>query len=316
MCSETNLNVELIAQDCGLFGCENSDVVIQKIKFLKSRYADNELVKIYNYMLTVAKTPEILEYIVIQTDCYRSKSSLEYLVDLLLVKNAELSDEETKEKYNHVRILTAKAISNLKSTDAVSSLLYCLNNKNENYRVRLACADALGKIGDRFAVAPLIDVAKDETEKSVYLREGAVFALGLLGDTRAIDPLVNILETKQGIMNKFTFLKERAIEALSKMGIGNNERVFKAMKSSLSDESTQVRINAIEAIMDSENPQAYDIIKNCLENDSDFEVQKNALIALYNLSDREILDEVINSQKYSQELKAEAKSIIEEYEND
>ena len=72
-----------------------------------------------------------------------------------------------------------------------------MSNKNENYRVRLACADALGRIGDRFVVAPLISVVEDEDEKSIYLRESAATALGLLGDSRAIDPLVSILETKK-----------------------------------------------------------------------------------------------------------------------
>ncbi len=247
---------------------------------------------------------------------YRDSSSLEYLVDILLLKNASASDNETREKYNNVRVMCAKAIANQKNTDVVSSLLYCLNNKDENYRVRLACADALGRIGDRFAVAPLIEVVTDEDEKSVYLRESAVSALGLLGDTRAIDPLVSILETKQGIMDKFSFLKERAIEALSKMGFNDNERVFKALKNSLSDESTQVRINAIEALMDSEHPKAFETIKHCLETDSDVEVKKNAMIALYNMSDRIILDEVINSPNYPDALKVEAVSIIEEYEED
>ena len=212
--------------------------------------------------------------------------------------------------------MCAKAIANQKNTDVVSSLLYCLNNKDEHYKVRLACADALGRIGDRFAVAPLIEVVKDEDEKSVYLRESAVSALGLLGDTRALDPLVSILETKQGILNKFTFLKERAIEALIKMGFGDNERVYKALKDSLSDESAQVRINAIEALMDSDNPKAFDTIKSCLINDSDEEVKKNALIALYNLSDRTILDEVIASSSYSDNLKMEAVAILDEYESE
>ena len=194
--------------------------------------------------------------------------------------------------------------------------MYCLNNKNENYRVRLACADSLGRIGDKYAVAPLIEVIKDEEEKSVYLKEGATVALGLLGDSRALDPLVSIIEAKQGIMDKFSFLKERAIEALNKMGFGGNDRVFKALKSSLSDESPQVRIEAIEALMDSENPQAFDIIKNVLENDSDEEVKKNALIALYNISDRTILDEVLTSPKYSEALKTTAFDIINEYESE
>ena len=117
-------------------------------------------------------------------------------------------------------------------------------------------------------------------------------------------------------MDKFTFLKERAIEALIKMGFGDNERVFRALKNSLSDESVQVRINAIEALMDSEHPKAYSVIKDCLQNDKDEEVKKNALIALYNLSGRSILDEVINSSQYSDKLKMEAVNIIDEYESE
>ena len=49
-------------------------------------------------------------------------------------------------------------------------------------------------------------------------------------------------------MDKFSFLKERAIEALNKMGANDSERVYKALKNSLLDESPQVRIEAIEAL--------------------------------------------------------------------
>ena len=316
MGSGTGLDLKLIAQHCGIFSNLDSGLVISGIDGLKDNYNSSELINIYNYMLIHAQEPDVIMYLIRCVDMYRDSSSLEYLVDILLLKNANASDNETREKYNNVRVMCAKAIANQKNTDVVSSLLYCLNNKDENYRVRLACADALGRIGDRFAVAPLIEVVTDEDEKSVYLRESAVSALGLLGDTRAIDPLVSILETKQGIMDKFSFLKERAIEALSKMGFNDNERVFKALKNSLSDESTQVRINAIEALMDSEHPKAFETIKHCLETDSDVEVKKNAMIALYNMSDRTILDEVINSPNYPDALKVEAVSIIEEYEND
>ncbi len=314
--SETNLNLEEISQQCGLYNVSNAETVIANIENLENNYSQNDLVIIYNYMLSHAASPEIIMQLIRCVDKYRDKSSLEYLVDILLLKNASYSDSDTKEKYNNVRVMCAKAIANQKNTDVVSSLLYCMNNKDENYRVRLACADALGRIGDRFAVAPLIEVAKDEDEKSVYLRESAVSALGLLGDTRAIDPILGILETKQGIMDKFSFLKERAIEALIKMGFCNNERVFRALKNSLSDESTQVRINAIEALMESEHPKAFETIKNCLDTDSDNEVKKNAMIALYNMSDRTILDEIIKSPNYSDYLKMEAVSILEEYENE
>lgn len=314
--SGTDIDLKLIAQKCGLFGSTDSGTVISNIEDLKVQYRDDELINIYNYMLSHAEDPDVLMYLIRCTDMYRDESSLEYLVDILLLKNPSFAQDDIKEKYNNVRVMCAKAIANQKNTNVVSSLLYCLNNKDEHYRVRLACADALGRIGDRFAVAPLIDVVTDEDEKSVYLRESAVSALGLLGDSRAVDPLVSILETKQGILDKFSFLKERAIEALIKVGLCDNERVFRALKNSLSDESSQVRINAIEALMDSEHPKAFDTIKNSLINDKDEEVKKNAMIALYNMSDRKILDEIINSPDFSDNLKVEAVSILEECEQE
>ena len=214
----TNLDLKLIAEDCGLFSKTDAGVVIDNIDKLSDKYLEKDLINIYNYMLVHAQEPDVIMHLIRCVDKYRDSSSLEYLVDILLLKNASSADEETKEKYTNVRVMCAKAIANQKNTEVVSSLLYCLNNKDEHYRVRLACADALGRIGDRFAVAPLVEVVKDENEKSVYLKESAVSALGLLGDSRAVDPLVSILETKQGIMDKFSFLKERAIEALIKMG--------------------------------------------------------------------------------------------------
>lgn len=315
VCNNTSINFEQIAKDCGLYDKDVS-IVINNIEALEKKYTKEDLVYIYNYMLTFCKNPDIIMYLISCVDKYRSPSSLSVLVDLLLLKNLQVDDENNKEKYIKVRALCAKAIGNQKNTEYVSTLLYCLNNKHENYRVRLACADALGRIGDRFAVAPLINVVEDEDEKSVYLRESAATALGMLGDSRAIEPLVSILETKKGIIDKFSFLKERAIESLNKVGIGSNDRAFKALKKSLSDESVQVRIDAIEALMNSEHPSAYEAIKSVLILDSDEEVKKNALIALYNLSGREILDEVINSPNYSDKLKICAVEIIDEYEED
>lgn len=306
------LDLDSIAKDCGLF--DNSDInsVIQKIQALDEVYERDNLVKIYNYFLSVAKNPDILMVLIQCADRFRDKSTLDYLLDLLLMRNID-SD---KDAFINVRALCAKAIANMKDTSAVTPLLYCLNNKDENYKVRLACADALGKIGDRYAVAPLIDVVKDEDEKSVYLRESAASALGMLGDLRAVDPLVSILEAQKGLWNKFTFLKERVIEALGKLRVDDNDRVFNALKNSLFDESPQIRINAIEAIMDSDNPQAVETIKNCLVEDRDEEVKKNALIALYNMIGREILDEVANSDKFSDAIKMEAVSMISEYEEE
>jgi len=300
--------LETIAKECNLYDEADVGNIIKKIQALDEVYERDNLVEIYNYFLDVSTNPDILMCVIQCTDRIRDKAVLGRLLDLLLSKD--------NDKFINVRVMCAKAVANLKDTSAVTPLLYCLNNKDENYKVRLACADALGRIGDRYAVAPLIAVVKDENEKSVYLRESAASALGMLGDLRAVDPLVSILEAQKGIWNKFTFLKERVIEALGKLRLDDDERVFNALKNSLADESPQIRINAIEAIMESEHPQSVETIKTCLIEDSDEEVKKNALIALYNLVGREILDEVANSPDFSDSIKMEAVSMISEYEED
>lgn len=74
-----------------------------------------------------------------------------------------------------------------------------------------------------------------------------------------------------------------------------------------------VRINAIEALMNSEYEDAPELIKTALKDEDD-EVKRNALIAMYNIVGRDILDEVISLPSYSEFLKTEAKNLIEEYE--
>jgi len=121
------------------------------------------------------------------------------------------------------------------------------------------------------------------------------------------------MEAKQGIWDKFSFLKEKIVEALGMLNI-NNYKVLKVLKNSLIDSSPMVRINAIEALMNSEFDEAPKLIRTALK-DEDEEVQRNALIAMYNLIGRDILDEVISLPSYSAFLKEEAQNMIDEYEN-
>ena len=88
-----------------------------------------------------------------------------------------------------------------------------------------------------------------------------------------------------------------------------------ALKNSLMDRSPIVRINAIEAIMNSGEEDSVDLIRPCLKDDDD-DVKKNALIAIYNLIGRDILDEVIDLPSYSDFLKQEAQELIDEYESE
>lgn len=300
------IDYSLILESCGL-NVASEEEVVKNLTKLRDVHSEEELVLIYNYCLANIKIPEILIQVIKLADLYRSDDTLLILLDLLRIKSQESDDNLI-----NVRALCAKAISNYKDNSTVMILLDCMNNKTEHYKVRLACADALGRIGDKYAVASLIDVVEDEEEKSVYLKESATFALGLLGDIRAIDPLVSILESKQGFLDKFSFLKEKIVEALGKLNL-NNKKVLKALKSSLMDSSPLVRINAIEAIMNSEDDDAANLIRPSLKDEDD-EVKRNALIALYNLLGRDILDEVLELPTYSDFLRNEARELLEMYE--
>lgn len=303
------MDYSLILENCGI-GSLPPNLVVKNIANLEEFYDSTDLVNIYNFILQNVQEPDILVQVIKYTDAHRAVSTLNILLEMLVL-SPKVTDEEDDVLIN-VRAMCARAISNYKDTSTVTTLLSCMNNKKEHYKVRLACADALGRIGDKYAVKPLIDLVEDEDEKSVYLKESATFALGILGDTSAIDPLVAILESKQGFLDKFSFLKEKVVEALGKLNF-HNKKVMRALKNSLMDSSPMVRINAIEAIMNSDDEDAVELLKPCL-NDDDDEVKKNALIAIYNLIGRDILDEVIDLPIYTEYLKNEAKELIIEYE--
>ena len=304
------LNIEQLAKKCLIAqGCD-AQKIIENLEDLKNNYNLTELTEIYNNFLQLETDVNVLTYIIKEINRIRNPLSLPVLIDFLITKK----DIQKSDDYINVRVLAVKAISNFKDTSAVMPLMYCLNDKNEHYKMRLCCAEALGRIGDKYAVMPLIDVVSDEEEKSVYLRESAALALGMIGDSRALDPLLNILEGKKGFIDKFTFLKERIIEAIGKFNF-NNERVFKALKNSLDDESAQIRINAIEALMNSEDSRAEELIRKMLD-DKDEEVVKNAVIALYNICGSDILEEILNSENFSQFAKVAAHDLYNEYESD
>jgi len=216
-------------------------------------------------------------------------------------------------KNDDLKSLAIKTICIYKNPTCTPILLECLQNKNSNYRVRFAAADALGKIGAKNAFEALKNIAVDEEEKSAYVKESAVIALGNLGDKRAIDVFSSILSSKQIFLDKFSYLKERVVEAISKLDVSKDDKALEILKKSILDSSIQVRINSIETLMNLESSKSYDLIYDRLKYDDNIEVKKNALIALYNLSDRKILDEV-NSNDYPFELKMTAQKIIDEYE--
>ena len=310
------LNLTELANACYIGTTNSQETKMQAIKELESKYSPEQLTQVYIHFFNLETDFELQKYLIKLIDKIKSPMSFDFFINILMMKNDIQHRFPSEEKLVQIRVLAAKALANLKSKEALSILLYCMNSKEENYKIKLACADALGKIGDSYAVPQLINVVSDDEEKSVYVKESAVKALGMIGDERAVDTFVNILETKRGLIDKFTYLKERVIESLSKINTkpSDKEKILKALKTSLMDASSQVRIGAVSALMELDHPESVELIKTTLFDD-DPEVIENAVIALYNLKGPDILFEIIRDEKYPQIARAKANEIFEEYEN-
>ena len=79
--------------------------------------------------------------------------------------------------------------------------------QDDDWLVREAAADLLGKIGDVRAVEPLIERLR--VDKDTGVKELAVKALGLIGDARPVELLVEVIPIRP--------LRTLAMEALAKV---------------------------------------------------------------------------------------------------
>ena len=99
--------------------------------------------------------------------------------------------------------------------------------------MRQSAAEALGKLGDKEAVEPLIALLAD---RETNVRRAAVEALDKLGDDRAVKPLAalladkdsNLRSTVEGTLVKFKAV-DTLIEALKSSDANARERAASAL---------------------------------------------------------------------------------------
>lgn len=245
----------------------------------------------------------------------RDPEAVMQIIDLAL-GNREIDGKEdplkaNPDEYFKVRTAAVKTLGKLRSDKAVVPLMYILNDKAENYRIRLVAAESLGSIGDTYAVNPLINLVLDEKENSVYVRESAAKALGMLGDVRAIKPLVKILESKRGILSKFSFLKERVIETIGKIGANPDKDTVKALKESLMDEVPSVRLSAVEALATMGDETLIKILVPVVY-DEDEDVARTAVRAIYSLGGHLELQKLLEVDRLAGWSRDEIETLFEE----
>lgn len=98
-------------------------------------------------------------------------------------------------------------IDKLKAKRNTNGLIKALKYKDSNYRRR--AASALGDLGDRNAVEPLIQALGDNY---LDVRRSVVDSLGEIGDSRAVEPLIRLLNDSDWEV------KNRTVEALGEIG--------------------------------------------------------------------------------------------------
>lgn len=104
-----------------------------------------------------------------------------------------------KDSNKWVRRETSGALSKM-GEPATDPLIHLLDDPD--WKVRGAAAWALGRIGSKNAVEPLIkSLLEDENG---FVRSGAVNALGNIGDKRAVEPLKKATEDESSYVRNFS----------------------------------------------------------------------------------------------------------------
>ena len=119
----------------------------------------------------------------------------------------------------------AHALQHYKDEQVVQALIKLLREDKGNEGAANA-ALALGRIGDKRAVDPLLNTLRDSSN---FLRARVAEGLGLIGDKRATIPLVTVLKDKDDIVRMYT------VEALGRI---KDERSVEALLAALQYEGT------------------------------------------------------------------------------
>jgi len=111
------------------------------------------------------------------------------------------------------RINAARALGQLGDKRAVDPLVACLRDtQTRNPILKMTVAEALGDIGDARAVEPLIACLNNTNQTSRSVKGTIIESLGKIGDPRAVDPLIPCLRGERPICLKET------IKALGQIG--------------------------------------------------------------------------------------------------
>lgn len=139
-----------------------------------------------------------------------------------------------KEKSAYLVCLEAWALGEIGAREAVAPLVFVLEERRHSWLVLRSIITALGRLGSENSVEAIIPFLEDRS-----LRESAIVALGRIGSGDALEALRPFMHS--GI----NYLRYLTVSALAHMG---DKRALRAMLDGLSDPDDMVRKHAEKAL--------------------------------------------------------------------
>lgn len=261
----------------------------------------------------VGKKYELITIINLREEGWRDKiekmgeEAVEPLIDVVKDKDASSGD---------VRLMAATALTLIGSDQAVSvdPLIKIAASVDEDLSFRRQVIHALGSIGGRSVVEPLIALFKD---KEPLIRRSVAFSLGRIGDKRAIEPLrVRLREDGDKIARLnvsfalFMMGEENQLESIITalkdkdwamrnhaaflLGEIGDRRAVEHLIEALKDKNDYVRMYAIWALADIGDKRAADHLIIAALKDKDDRVRVVAIAALADIGDKRAIEPLVS----------------------
>jgi HEAT repeat protein len=160
--------------------------------------------------------------------------------------------------------------------------------KTDEQNIRVASAEALGKIGGEKAIQALTSALKED---DVLVRIACVKALKNTRDPHAVKPLASVLDDRN------EKVCDAAYDALANFGSAS---VVEPLIQKLNDQSPKVRMKAVEALEKIKDPRIVGALINKLK-DPDSEVCIKVIAALGNTNDPRTLAALLEMLKEGNE---------------
>jgi HEAT repeat protein len=171
------------------------------------------------------------------------------------------------------------------AANLLSSIDTALNSlRKHDWSASWKTAEELAKIGTP-AVPRLIEALSD---KDGYIREAAANALGMIGNKSAVEPLIRALQYRDEQVYEDDEDSEARMRAALALGRIGDPQAFDPLIKAISEDDMQLSWYAIEALGMLRDPRAIPVLITTLEH-PDIDRRKSASSALVKFGDAAIM---------------------------